>query len=150
MIEIVHDREEWRRVARELGPGSNWHEPDQLGLTARFDGSDGELDNAGFWPMDVSRAETEHGFLGYARDEHGRPRRGEMAIVISHDTWEGGRRYRARDQAAVNVADLLGWAAEETEDVALLSAEVARLEDRVAQLKVANQALRNSIRKSGI
>jgi hypothetical protein len=148
-IKIVHDKATWAEVARQLGPGSNWHEPDQLGLTARFDGTDGDLDNAGHWPMDVSLAETDRGPLGYDRDEHGRPRRGEMAIVISYDAWEHGKKYRGPDVAAVNVADLLGWAAQEEDaEVAQLAAEVARLEARIEQLKDANDALRRSLTNS--
>lgn len=132
-MKIIHDRADLAAVAAELGPGSDWHEPDEYGLTGRFDGTDGDLDNAGFWPMDVSRASTGH-TLGYDRDGHGRPRRGEMAIIISHDTWEKGIRYRGPDVFAVNVADLLGWA---------VTAE--RLAVRVAQLEAANKVLREAI-----
>lgn len=142
-IKIVRELGEWGKVASELGPGSNWHEPDELGLIARFDGTDGDLDNAGMWPMDVSRAAAPYS-LGYDRDEHGRPRRGEMAIVISYDAYEGGRRYRGPDAAAVNVASLLGWAAE----AAALKEEVARLEQRVEQLKAANHALRAAVNRT--
>jgi hypothetical protein len=139
-VKIVHDLDEWGQVARELGPGSNWHEPDNYGLTGRFDGTDGDLDNAGFWPTDVSRAAVGGYRLGYDHDEHGRPRRGEMAIVIAADTYEHGECYRGPDLAAVNVANLLGWAAE----AASLRAKVAELEQQIAQLHEANAALRNA------
>lgn len=143
-LKIVRDLAEWGKVAAELGPGSNWHEPDNYGLTGRFDGTDGDLDNAGFWPMDVSRAATGHS-LGYDRDQHDRPRSGEMAIIISYDTWENGRSYRGPDAAAVNVANLLGWAAE----AAYLKAQVAELEQRVEQLSEANRVLRDALLQGG-
>jgi hypothetical protein len=140
-IEIVHDLETWGRVARKLGPGTNWHEPDNYGLTARFDGTDGDLDNAGFWPQDVSRAEVGGHPLGYDHDQHDRPRRGEMAVVISHDTYENGQRLRGPDAAAVNIATLLGWAAE----AAALKARVAVLEIELRELQHANSLLQPNL-----
>jgi hypothetical protein len=140
-LKIVHNLDDWGEVASKLGPGTNWHEPDNYGLMGRFDGTDGDLDNAGFWPMDVSRAEGSYPDRGYDRDEHGAPRRGEMAIVISEDTWESGQQRRARDVAVVNVANLLGWAAE----AAYLRKAKAELEQRIAQLEAANRALRKSL-----
>lgn len=133
-MKIVRELDEWGVVARELGPGRNWHEPDNYGLCGRFDGTDGDLDNAGFWPMDVSRASAGVAH-GYDFDQHGRPRKGEMAIVIALDTYEHGKRYRGPDVAAVNVANLLGWAA-----------EAAQLRVRVAQLEAAAEVLRATIR----
>lgn len=147
MINIVRELEEWGRVARKLGPGTNWHEPDQFELTARFDGTNGNLDNAGFWPKDVSRAETGGYCLGYALDKHGAPTRGEMAIVISAETVDtDGVTYRGRDLAAVNIANLLGWAAE----AAQLREQVAKLERRRAQLEQANEALRARVDASEV
>jgi hypothetical protein len=138
-LKIAIELEEWGRIASELGPGTNWHEPDECGIMARFDGTDGDLDNAGFWPMDVSKAQLSAGLVrGYDHGPEGAPRRGEMAIVFSYDTYEQGKRYRGADIAAVNVASVLGWAAE----AAALKEQVAQLEQRVAQLKDANEALR--------
>lgn len=138
-LEIVHYLDQWGRVAAKLGPGRDWHEPDNYGLTGRFDGTDGDLDNAGLWPMDVSRAETGYS-LGYDHSPEGAPRRGEMAIIISSDAWENGRRYRGRDRAAVNVADLLGWAAEAAylqEKALRLEREARELRKSIAELKAA-------------
>lgn len=137
-LRIATELGEWGKIASELGPGTNWHEPDECGIMARFDGTDGDLDNAGFWPMDVSKAQMGGHARGYDHSPAGAPRRGEMAIVFSVDTYEHGQRYRGPDLAAVNVASVLGWAAE----AAALTEQVAQLEQRVAQLKAANEALR--------
>jgi hypothetical protein len=130
-IEIVHELEDWGRVAAQLGPGTNWHEPDNYGLMGRFDGTDGDLDNAGFWPSEATGVGVNHGY-GFSREY------GEMAIIISADSYERGERYRGPDLAAVNVANLLGWAAE----AAHLRAKVRRLENEMEALRASNEEMR--------
>lgn len=80
------DRQSWRDAARALGPRTYWHEPDQSGITAEVRGT--LLDNAGFWGT------TDTASMPYE----------ELHVVLSKD---GEPRY------AVNLADLLGWAAQD-------------------------------------
>lgn len=80
------DRQSWRDAARALGPGTYWHEPDNHGVTAEVHGT--LLDNAGFWGT------TDTAMMPYE----------ELHVVLSKD---GEPRY------AVNLADLLGWAAQD-------------------------------------
>lgn len=43
----IDEARQLRRLARELGVRSDWHEPDEQGLTVKVHGDD--FDNAGFW-----------------------------------------------------------------------------------------------------
>lgn len=129
----IIERAELVALARELGVRPDWHEPDEQGLTARFDGTDGDFDNAGFWPMIKGH--------GYDRNELGGPRRGEMCIVLSREVQDendapGTDARRGPDIAAVNVATLFAWASEDyAATIADLSRYAERLEKRVAELE---------------
>lgn len=81
----ISARDDLTFLSRELGLRSCWHEPDEQDVSARVFGH--HLDNAGFW----GRAE-------FAYIEHQ-----ELHTVIY---------YRGVPIAAVNLATLLGWAAE--------------------------------------
>jgi hypothetical protein len=136
----ITEQHELVELARELGVRPDWHEPDEQGITARFDGTDGDFDNAGFWPMDVSRALVPGGHVGYDPDRHGAPRRGEMAIVLYREVQDdrdepGADSRRGPDIAAVNIATLFAWA----------SVDVAALQARIEQLEAANAALRETL-----
>lgn len=139
-MKLIHNRDELVQLARELGVRPDWHEPDEQGLTARFDGTDGDFDNAGFWPMIKGH--------GYDRNEMGGPRRGEMCIILAREVRDesdppGADARRGPDIAAVNVATLLAWASEDdTRAVAELSAYATLLEERVRLLEDTVVALR--------
>jgi hypothetical protein len=102
-MQIIHTREQLRELARDLGVRSNWHEPDEQGLTARLDGM--SFDNAGFWPT----AEA-------LRSGHLTVRSVEQHIVITRADPDDGcnecGQGEGTDVAAINLATLLSWAAE--------------------------------------
>lgn len=138
-MKLITERAELVALARELGVRPDWHEPDEQGITARFDGTDGDFDNAGHWPMIKGH--------GYDHNELGGPRRGEMAIILSREVQDrddhpGAEARRGPDIAAVNVATLFAWA---SADVPALQRHIADLERRVAQLRTANAALRQAL-----
>lgn len=136
----ITERHELVELARELGVRYDWHEPDEQGITARFDGTDGDFDNAGFWPMDVSRVAIPGGLLGYDRDRHGAPRRGEMAIILSREVVDENTPWvsrRGRDIAAVNVATLFAWASIDHQ------ARITELETQIKELRQAAGEIRH-------
>lgn len=81
----IGDRDDLTFLSRELGLGSYWHEPDEQDVDARVFGH--HLDNAGYWGL------SEFAYIGHQ----------ELHTVIY---------YRGVPIAAVNLATLLGWAAE--------------------------------------
>lgn len=134
----ITEQAELVTLARELGVRPDWHEPDEQGLTARFDGTDGDFDNAGFWPMIKGH--------GYDRNELGGPRRGEMCIILSREVQDendppGADARRGPDIAAVNVATLFAWA---SVDIEGLRQRAAELEQQVVALKAENKARRRA------
>lgn len=79
-VSTLNELEEW---ARSLGVRSDWHEPDEQGLTAEVRGR--LFDNAGFWFTDgVAGKDFE-----------------ELHVVVSQDGVE---------KFAVNLATLFSWA----------------------------------------
>lgn len=72
-------------LARELGVGDNWHEPDEQGVTATTHGR--TFDNAGFWG-ETHRASDGHNFT--------------ERYVTLHKS--------GRPVAVVNLATLFAWA----------------------------------------
>lgn len=107
-MRIITTRQQLIDLARELGVRSDWHEPDEQGLTARVEGF--TFDNAGFWPMaDALRS-------GYLTT-----RSVEQHVILSrmeYDDDNGSRVYdqhNSEDIAAINLATLLAWACGTTE-----------------------------------
>lgn len=81
----IDSREDLRAFARQHGLRTDWHEPDEQEVHARIDGT--EFDNAGYWPR-----------------QQGRAAHVEMHVILS---------VAGHDIAAVNLATLLAWAAEQ-------------------------------------
>lgn len=75
-------------VMRDLGVGPDWHEPDQVGVSAQVYGE--RFDNSGFWG-----GEVPDGAMGYA------PSSVELHVTLS----KGGN-----PVAEVNLATLFAWA----------------------------------------
>jgi hypothetical protein len=140
-VKRIHDRNELVQLARELGVRPDWHEPGNEHLTARFDGTDGDFDNAGFWPMIKGH--------GYDLNELGGPRRGEMCIILSREVQDRADHphvaRRGPDIAAVNVATLFAWA---SADVPALQRRIAELEAEAATLRAKNAELRDAARET--
>lgn len=88
VVERIDTLRQLRRLARDLGVRSDWHEPDEQELTARVEGK--SFDNAGFWPADDTRI-FDADIL-------------ELHVILSVDN---------EDVAAINLATLLSWAARE-------------------------------------
>lgn len=88
-MQRIIQQEDLAALAAELGVRSDWHEPDEQGVTAVVKGDD--LDNAGFWPQDEE-------------EDEGRPEwgYGELYVELRKDDVP---------VAAVNLATLLSWAA---------------------------------------
>ena len=82
MIRIT-ERDELRKLARDLKVRADWHEPDEQDLDADVRGQG--FDNAGFWPAPDKTYE-------------------ELHVVLFH----GGKAI-----AAINLATLLAWASED-------------------------------------
>lgn len=92
----IQSRTELVALAEELGVNAEWHEPDNQDITARFAGTDGIFDNAGFWAGNTYGSGREEMYVVLHRlldepDEHGNRRIGEPI-------------------AAVNLATLFAWA----------------------------------------
>jgi hypothetical protein len=87
----VTERSQLAAFADSTGMRSNWHEPDERGVTAVVHGT--ELDNAGFWGYEFQiRAEDEPEY------------------APGHELWV--ELFRNGEPAAeVNLTDLLAWAA---------------------------------------
>jgi hypothetical protein len=97
--ERIIDRERFVQFARDLNVRSDWHEPDEQGVTARVEGLDLNFDNAGFWP-------DRPGMFGHDRVT-------ELHVIFSDmEIDDTGTRRRAVDIACVNLADLCAWASE--------------------------------------
>lgn len=86
----VTTRDQLLEVTRTLAVRSDWHEPDEQGVTAVVHGT--ELDNAGFWGFE---------FAIHAQDEPRYAPSQELWIELRHDS---------KPVAEVNLADLLAWA----------------------------------------
>lgn len=82
-----------REFARTAQMRCDWHEPDEVNISARVEGV--SFDNAGFWPA-----------------EPGLPERITELHVIFFVTTEDpdGITRRSKDLACVNVATLCAWA----------------------------------------
>jgi hypothetical protein len=93
-MRVITTRQELTDLARELGVRSDWHEPDEQGLTARVEGF--TFDNAGFWPT-INAPGT------WRTDTRGV----ELHVILSHTTEAFND---SKDVAAVNLATLLAWA----------------------------------------
>lgn len=100
-VRLITTRQELTDLARELGVRSDWHEPDERGVSARVEGF--TFDNAGLWP-------TVNVLSG------GNPlttRSVELHVIISRDCQGecgNGSGCCAEDVAAINLADMLAWA----------------------------------------
>ncbi len=109
-MDIITTRQQLLDLARKLGVRSDWHEPDEQGLTARLDGF--IFDNAGFWPTaDAVTAQARMG-LGFVD-----VRRVEQHVVITRTVSDddgcgecGHVASDTEDVAAINLATLLAWA----------------------------------------
>jgi hypothetical protein len=78
----INTRAELLELAKELEVGGDWHENDEVDVTATLHGT--SFDTAGFWPEDPDR--------GAATEQH--------VILYKED----------KPVAAVNVAMLFAWA----------------------------------------
>ena len=81
----IRAQHELVELAAELGVRSDWHEPDDRGVTARVESSN--FNNAGFWPAENRPFSA--------------PEIIELHVIISRND---------EDVAAVNLATLLAWA----------------------------------------
>jgi hypothetical protein len=91
-IRRISTRDDLVALANELGVRSDWHEPDNQGVTAEVRGA--SFDNAGFWGI---RDEAD----SLARHGHGGAKGVEMYVVIHQ---EDGL------TAEINLATLFSWA----------------------------------------
>jgi len=81
----IRAQHELVELAAELGVRSDWHEPNDRGVTARVEGSN--FNNAGFWPAENRPFSA--------------PEIIELHVIISRN---------GEDVAATNLATLLAWA----------------------------------------
>jgi hypothetical protein len=84
-MERITSQARFIALSGELGVRSDWHEPDEQGVTAEVRGV--SFDNAGTWPHDVESGLSRHMV--------------EMHVVLQKD---------GEDVAAVNLATLCSWA----------------------------------------
>jgi hypothetical protein len=96
-MRIITTRQELTNLARELDVCSNWHEPDEQGLTARVEGF--VFDNAGFWPTAEA---LRHGHLT--------TRSVEQHVILTRTVEDEYGNTDTDDVAAINLATLLAWA----------------------------------------
>lgn len=95
----IRTRDELIALARELGTRPDWHEPDEQGVTARWGGTELDLDNA-------------MGVHWYGDWLPGEPKRAEMYVILCRKEIEDGTAWRGPDIATINLANLLAWASE--------------------------------------
>ncbi|MFE2934932.1 hypothetical protein [Streptomyces sp. NPDC059278] len=97
-VRRISTREELIKLAIALKVSGDWHENDEVGVTARVHGLN--FDNAGFWPLNEV---TPHG----RGDEAGTPStaptpaHAEIHVTLCAD---------GEPVAAVNLATLFAWA----------------------------------------
>jgi hypothetical protein len=94
----ILERDELRRLARELGVRPDWHEPDEQNVGAKVYGT--SFDNAGFW--------------GYRADQSPHPDVEELHVILWRTRYDEmtDRREDVEPIAAINLATLLAWASE--------------------------------------
>ena len=83
MLRRITTKAEIIALARELQMRSDWHEPDEVGVSAETRGT--SFDNAGFWP--------EYGNMSIV----------EQHVILKKD---------GEPVAAVNLATLFSWASQ--------------------------------------
>lgn len=93
----IRTRGQLIELAGELGVG-NWHEPDQVNVTARWGGTELHLDNA-------------MGVRWFGGPPFGPPR-AEMYVILCREVVEEGIARRGPDIATINLANLMAWASE--------------------------------------
>jgi len=82
-IKRITTRDQLLELQKELGACPDWHENDEVDVTALFAGT--RFDNAGFWPAERGSD----------------PERLEMHVILKKE---------GEPVAAVNLATLLAWA----------------------------------------
>ena len=127
----IRTRAEFIALASELGVRPDWHEPDEQAVTARWGGTELDLDNA-------------MGVRWYGDWLPGEPKRAEMYVILCRKEIEDGIARRGPDLATINLANLLAWASEPHERPAKVGhylnegfeipANVAQVEDAEGDL----------------